>query len=211
MAVVGSRSPVTDAKLARAVAHGFTELAAPLADLLSGDSEVERRLAEAASDSLVDGRSVVFHSAGAPVASKADFEPLDHRARRQLGARLGAICDATLRRTPVDRLAIAGGGPSGDVVRRLGVVAIEALEEFGPAMPLCPMKGPGKLADGLEAVFNGGQTGPSISLRRYGKELQIRPEEQMVLDAEATRVRRVVMQTEVPPNRVRATRNPSDT
>jgi uncharacterized protein YgbK (DUF1537 family) len=180
VAVAGSRSPVTDSQLARAVADGFTELAAPLADLLSDDADVERRLAETAGDSLAAGRSVVIHSAGAPVASGAAPEPLDNQARRRLGERLGAICEAILLRTPVERLAIAGGDTSGDVVRRLGVVAIEALAPFGPAMPLCRLIAPGRSADGLEAVFKGGQTGTvdffpevreGVSAIRKGREV----------------------------------------
>jgi 3-oxoisoapionate kinase len=159
LALAGSRSPVTDVQIARAVADGFVEIAPPLEDLLAGDARALEVALPAALDALADGRSALVHSAGAPIAAARQERRLAAAEARRLGAALGAVAEAVLDAGAATRVAVAGGDTSGDVVRRLGVVALEALAPFGPAMPLCRATAPGRAADGAELIFKGGQTG----------------------------------------------------
>lgn len=159
LAVAGSRSPVTDVQIEHAVAGGFAEIAPPLEDLLAGDERAVEVALPAALDALADGRSPLVHSAGAPIAVARQDRRLDTAQARRLGAALGAVADAVLGAGAATRVAVAGGDTSGDVVRRLGVVSLEALAPFGPAMPLCRATAPGRAGDGAELIFKGGQTG----------------------------------------------------
>ncbi|HKG39253.1 MAG TPA: four-carbon acid sugar kinase family protein, partial [Conexibacter sp.] len=165
LAVCGSRSPVSDAQIARAVAQGWAEVALDLRVATQPelfDGLVAQAAAQAVA-ALERGRSAIVHTAGTELAQDAGttlrLRRLEATGRRRLGEALGAVADRVTRTTPVRRLAVAGGDSSGDVLRRLGVRALEVTAAFSPAMPFCRVHGTDDRLDELELICKGGQTG----------------------------------------------------
>ncbi|WCB95328.1 3-oxo-isoapionate kinase [Baekduia alba] len=163
LAVCGSRSPVTDRQIARAARDGWVEVALDLTSATrpeAGARAVEVAAQEARA-ALEAGTSVVVHTAGRALGDGDEairLPQLSGSERRRLGTTLGAVARHVLARTPVRRLAIAGGDSSGDVLRELGAEALEIAGAFAPAMPFCRLHGPAA-PDGVEVICKGGQTG----------------------------------------------------
>lgn len=164
--VAGSRSPVTDAQIARAVEQEFVEVAPPLEDLLAGDARAVEAIVPQVLGAIAGGRRPIVHSAGSPISESRRARKLTPTEARRLGAALGAIAEAVLESGAVTRFVVAGGDTSGDVVRRLGIVAFEGVAPFFPSMPLCRAVASGRPADGVELICKAGQIGtPDLFLQ----------------------------------------------
>ena len=159
LAVAGSRSPVTEVQIKRAVANGFVEVALPVDELLGGDEPAVQAAMPRVRGALGNGSNVIVHSGDPESGAARSARRLTGEDSRRLGSALGAIAEAALSAGSLPRIAVAGGDTSGDVVRRLGIVSLEAIAPFGPAMPLVRALVPGGVADGVELIFKGGQTG----------------------------------------------------
>jgi uncharacterized protein YgbK (DUF1537 family) len=64
-----------------------------------------------------------------------------------------------LETTGIRRAVVCGGDTSMHVARALGIEALEYLGPMAPGSPLCKVHAPGRIADGCEIVFKGGQVG----------------------------------------------------
>ena len=159
LAVAGSCSPVTEVQIKQAVANGFVEVALPLDELLGGDERAVQAAMPRVRDALGKGSNVIVHSGEPEARAASGARTLSGEDSRRLGSALGAIAEAALSAGSLPRIAVAGGDTSGDVARRLEIVSLEAIAPFGPAMPLVRARVPGGVADGLELIFKGGQTG----------------------------------------------------
>jgi 3-oxoisoapionate kinase len=156
----GSCSPVTEKQIARALKHGFAEVALDAAALASDDkSERERqRATEVTGKLLQNHRSVIVHTArrgsGGQMAAK-----LKGQTARVLGTALGEILRGALVQSRVRRLCVAGGDTSSYAARALGIEALEMVASLTRGAPLCKAFAPDSPADGCEVVFKGGQVG----------------------------------------------------
>jgi uncharacterized protein YgbK (DUF1537 family) len=162
LAVCGSRSPVSDAQIVRAVAAGWAEVPLRL-DARGPVSGAAADAAARAAVALARGQSAIVHTAGdflgRGVAAPARLAGLGAAERDALGDALGDVARAAIEKTGVRRLAVAGGDSSGQVLRRLGVEAVEVTAAFEPAMPFCRPLGAGSAPADLELILKGGQTG----------------------------------------------------
>jgi uncharacterized protein YgbK (DUF1537 family) len=162
--VSGSASPVTDRQIAHALEHGFAEIALDAAVLVAGGADAEERAVADAVAALDRGASVILHTARGPddprvAAATVRLRELGLRSDEALGDLLGRLLAELLEQSPAERVVVAGGDTSGQVVRRLGVRALEAVAASAPGSPLCRTYAPGSAADGLELVLKGGQVG----------------------------------------------------
>lgn len=164
--VSGSGSPVTDRQICRALDAGFAEVALDTGGLArprTRAAALERALSEAA-PALATSRSVVFHTARGPrdprLASTARALRAGGRSSAAvLGTALGELLEAALARAARARGVVAGGDTSGFAARALGIEALEFAAPIAPGAPLCRVHAPGRVADGREIVFKGGQNG----------------------------------------------------
>lgn len=169
VAASGSCSPVTQAQLAWADAHGFSLIdvdAAQAADPASWEAEISRA-ADLAAAELGQGRDPVLLTARGPddpaiarasqAAAHAGTTPETLNAR--IGDGLGRMVDAVLRRTGAGRALISGGDSSGYATKALGVFALEAVAPLAPGAALFRARSDDPSRDGLELTLKGGQMG----------------------------------------------------
>lgn len=164
--VSGSGSPVTERQIRRAGQAGFAEVAIEtegLALARTRQAALRRALAEAA-PSFAAGRSVIFHTARGPhdprLARTARLLRMRGRGSAEvLGTALGELLAAALEQTGWRRAVVTGGDTSGFVARALGIEALEFAAPIAPGAPLCRIHAPGRVVDGREIVFKGGQNG----------------------------------------------------
>jgi 3-oxoisoapionate kinase len=156
IAVSGSCSPVTDRQIVRAVEHGFAEVGAG-PELLVPGGHFGRALGTACS--LLEQRhSVVIHSSRGPEDERFIAE-LNNKQQAVLGGALGHMLERLLDNSNLRRAVVCGGDTSMHVARALGIEALEYLGPMAPGSPLCKVHAPGRVADGCEIVFKGGQVG----------------------------------------------------
>jgi uncharacterized protein YgbK (DUF1537 family) len=160
LVVSGSCSPVTSGQIAAARAQGFETIALGFR-LLETPAETER-VAEAAGAALVQGRSVVVHSAEAPddgavqaLRARAGSEALNEA----IGTALGTVARRAREKQKIERAVIAGGDTSGVVARTMGLTALTMAAPTVPGAPLCRATAETAALDGIEVVFKGGQIG----------------------------------------------------
>jgi len=163
LVVSGSCSPVTSGQIAAARAQGFETIALDAGRLLETPAETER-VAEAAGAALVQGRSVVVHSAEAPddgavqaLRARAGSEALNEA----IGTALGTVARRAREKQKIERAVIAGGDTSGVVARTMGLTALTMAAPTVPGAPLCRATAETAALDGIEVVFKGGQIGGS--------------------------------------------------
>jgi 3-oxoisoapionate kinase len=164
--VSGSCSPVTERQVGRALARGFLEVGLDTVGLVQPgrrEEALERALA-AAGAGLVAGRSVIFHTARGPGdvrlrRTSRRLAAAGGRSAEVLGSALGELLERVLERVGRCRAVVTGGDTSGFAARALGVEALEFVAPVAPGAPLCRMHAPGRVSDGGEIVFKGGQNG----------------------------------------------------
>ncbi|MEY4387320.1 MAG: hypothetical protein RLY20_2603 [Verrucomicrobiota bacterium] len=168
----GSCSPVTSGQIAWALKHGFVEVALNAVALTNATAAAKEihRAADAATNLLQTGRSVIVHS------TKSGSNPriaakLNGRTAKVLGSALGKVLREAVDQTSVRRVCIAGGDTSSYAARAMGIEALEMIAPLTPGAPLCRALAPDSPADGLQVVFKGGQVGPEnyFEIVRKGK------------------------------------------
>lgn len=164
----GSCSPVTEAQIAKALDHGFAEVALDTAGLAdpSGAAATEQASIAEVLVHLRAKRSVIVHTSRgaadarlAPTAAALAKTGQSAASAEVLGTALGRVLRGALAQSPVRRLIIAGGDTSSYVGRGLGIEAAEMIAPLVPGAPLCQVRAPGSPADGLQVAFKGGQVG----------------------------------------------------
>ncbi len=139
LAVSGSCSPVTDHQIR--IAEGADWFSAHI-----DENDVSERVFAA----LRQGRhGVVYTARGASTGAAA----------ADLSRRLGALALTAVGDGLTQRLLIAGGDTSGEIVGMAGVTAIEIISSIEVAGPLCRTFGAGSVLDGAEVALKGGQVG----------------------------------------------------
>lgn len=167
--VSGSCSPVTAAQIGWAREHGFHAERLNLARVLDGNTkQVEiRRVAGIAAAAIRRGVSALIHSAEGPddphvvnfdaTATQAGLSRAD--AARSIGAALAEVMRCLLDEVNIERIVVAGGDSSGEVVGALGISALSVLAGMAPGAPLCRAWSDDVRRDGLQIVLKGGQIG----------------------------------------------------
>lgn len=153
LVVSGSCSPVTGQQIEQATKRGFESHAVNVAALLRGDSDEERRLADAALATFNAGRSCVIHSAVGPL------EQQQVPAGAQLGEALGRVTRKLIQQAGLRRVMFAGGDTSSHGVAQLGVDALTWASPLETGAPLVRSHAEDPSVDGLEMVLKGGQMG----------------------------------------------------
>lgn len=156
IAVSGSCSPVTDRQIARAVEHGFVEVGAG-PELLVPGGRFGQSLGNACRP-LEQKCSVILHSSRGPEDERF-IADLSSQQQATLCGALGHMLERLLEATGIKRAVVCGGDTSMHVARALGIEALEYLGPMAPGSPLCKVHAPGRIADGCEIVFKGGQVG----------------------------------------------------
>ena len=161
-AVSGSCSPVTEAQLHHAMAHGFEGVAVDaraLAEPGGGGAAREAAIAKGLT-ALGAGRSVVIYSAlGRDGGYVENSGPEAIAFNRNLGEQLGTILRELVQREQLTRALVAGGDTSSHAARQLGLSALTLAMPIAPGSPLCRGHAPGGALDGLEIALKGGQVG----------------------------------------------------
>jgi len=155
--VSGSCSPVTEAQIRWAIAHGFEGLRVYPA------GEERGSIVEKAATVLSAGRSVILYTALGPRDCGGTLRG------EQLGCYLGEMLRDLLERTGVRRVLVAGGDTSTHAVRQLGVEALTFAALTTPGAPLCRCHAKKTPVDKLELVLKGGQVGPEDYFERVRK------------------------------------------
>jgi uncharacterized protein YgbK (DUF1537 family) len=153
LVVSGSCSPVTARQIIRSSANGYVALEADVPALLRGEEAEEIRLVETACATLAEGGNCIVHSAQGPLGEGATA------AGDRLGAALGRVAAAAIRRTGLRRLLFAGGDTSSHGVAELGIDALTWAAPIEPGAPLVRAHASDQAVDGLELVLKGGQIG----------------------------------------------------
>lgn len=169
LVVSGGCSPVTEAQLRWAMAHGYAGVRIPVREWLDPETAEAsvRKLLEQAVDTVRQGRSVILYTASGPGDPEIGRLREALRARglksedsgRLIGTRLGRLTRDILLATDLKRILIAGGDTSGYVTRELGVAAMSCLSRIVPGGPLCRCHSDDPRMDGLQLSLKGGQVG----------------------------------------------------
>jgi uncharacterized protein YgbK (DUF1537 family) len=159
VAVSGSCSPVTDRQITHATRHpGIVEI--PLACEASARSESTRSAIDDAFRQIAAGNSVILHTSRGPDDPRRQAGAVvDLETSRRLGDLLAHVLEELLRLTGIRRAVVCGGDTSMHVSRVLGIEALEYLGPMAPGGPLCRVHARGRIADGCEIAFKGGQVG----------------------------------------------------
>lgn len=160
--VSGSCSPVTDRQIARALEQGFVEMPLHAKHLLKDGylDAVRASVALGVIRSLSAGKGLILHTSRGPqdqriLRGKKTLSSVSAR----LGTALAVVLEDLLKASGIRRAVVCGGDTSTHVARALGIEALEFLGPMAPGSPLCKVHAPGRIADGCEIVFKGGQVG----------------------------------------------------
>jgi uncharacterized protein YgbK (DUF1537 family) len=159
--VSGSCSPVTEAQIRHALAHGFDGVALDPRDLIAGDEALLAGMIEHGLAPLRHGRSVILYTALGPASDLgADVAGHDD-ARHAIGRGLGKILRALVQRAGLRRTVVAGGDTSSHALRELDIVALTTCLPLPqtPGSPLCTGYSATPAFDGLQVALKGGQIG----------------------------------------------------
>jgi uncharacterized protein YgbK (DUF1537 family) len=159
VAVSGSCSPVTDRQIAHAIRHpGIVDI--PLACEATARFEPTRSAIDGAVRLIAGGNSVILHTSRGPEDPRRRVgAAVDTETSHRLGDLLAHVLEELLRRTGLRRAVVCGGDTSMHVSRALGIEALEYLGPMAPGGPLCRVHANGRIADGCEILFKGGQVG----------------------------------------------------
>jgi 3-oxoisoapionate kinase len=173
LAISGSASALSAKQIDTAISAGFAEVAidaSALVDTLRSDGAATA-LVEATLALLVQGKSVVLHTARGPndprinaliallVDQGASREQAMHGGGRLLGVRLGEIVQRILIEFPIQRLLLSGGDTSSQITRVLAPDALEIEARLSPGAPLCRAISEKSYLKGLQIALKGGQMG----------------------------------------------------
>jgi uncharacterized protein YgbK (DUF1537 family) len=139
LVVSGSCSPVTDRQIRTAEEDGWFTVH------IDGD-DVAGQVGAALADGL---HTVVYTARG----QGTDAVTSD------LSQRLGELALSAVGDGLTQRLLVAGGDTSGEIIGMAGVNAIEIIDSIDVAGLLCRTYGDGSVLDGAEVVLKGGQVG----------------------------------------------------
>ncbi|WP_213981022.1 four-carbon acid sugar kinase family protein [Sphingomonas sp. dw_22] len=153
LVVSGSCSPLTARQIACGAAQGYVGIGVDVAALLRGEHGEEDRLAAAAEAALTEGGRCVIHSAEGPLGDAAPA------AGDLLGAALGRVAHAVIKRQSLRRILFAGGDTSSHGVAELGIDALTWAAPMERGAPLVRAHASDAAIDGLELVLKGGQMG----------------------------------------------------
>lgn len=163
----GSCSPVTDAQIEWALAHGFGEVSLDTAQLVRSAHSVDAVIAKTF-EQLSHGQSVIVHTGRGPEDKrlKATRQVVSEQigvdnnvvveTNRRLATILGQIGMRCLECIQLKRVCVAGGDTSSYVARSLEIEALEMVAPLWPGAPLCQARARGP-ANGIEFNFKGGQ------------------------------------------------------
>jgi uncharacterized protein YgbK (DUF1537 family) len=167
--VSGSCSPTTREQIAWALARGFAGIEIDSSRLVDPEGAAAERAAvvRQALEALANAPGVVLSSAMGPDDPRIEATlrrgigrgQAPQATRQRLGEGLGTILRELLDASGVRRVVVAGGDTSGQVVRQLGLEALEIVVPMAPGSPLCRASARGPALDGLEVVLKGGQVG----------------------------------------------------
>jgi uncharacterized protein YgbK (DUF1537 family) len=162
LAVSGSCSPVTDRQIEAAIQSGFAEFALHPKRLVSPAYKDAIHVAASLSLQSLEKTKpgILFHTSRGPgdkrlVRSRKNSTQFGE----ELGAAIGKLLETLLEVSSLRRAVVCGGDTSMHVARALGIEALEYLGPMAPGSPLCKVHAPGRVADGCEIVFKGGQVG----------------------------------------------------
>lgn len=168
-AVSGSVSPITAVQIQAAQEQGFELVrlnASAAVDEAALSAEIARAT-QAALGALETGRDPLIFTAAGPddpqvavfrAAVAASGQPIGV-VNDRLGAALGDILNALVRRAGLRRVVISGGDTSSHAASRIGIDALTAVAPLSPGVPLCRAHSTDPAIDGLEIALKGGQTG----------------------------------------------------
>jgi 3-oxoisoapionate kinase len=170
-AVSGSCSPVTARQIDWAEANGFLGIRLDATAAISEPRwhlALDAALAEARTALAAGMNPLVFTARGpedpavaALPEAIASTGAVPEAVNARIGHGLGAILKALVTTSDIRRVAIAGGDTSGHALSGLGVRALEAKVELGPACAISRAMSSDSRIDGLEVALKGGQMGPS--------------------------------------------------
>ncbi|VFR74799.1 Predicted pyridoxine biosynthesis protein (probably from glycolaldehide) [plant metagenome] len=166
-AVSGSCSPVTAAQITQAGQDGFACLRVAPETLLDDVAASGAALGARMLAALSGGRSVLAYTAQGPddpaitqfrsVLRARGLDEADALAR--VGQALGIALRAAAQGAGLQRVAVAGGDTSGQVMQAMGISALRLHAAFAPGVPLCEACEPADGAPGLQVALKGGQMG----------------------------------------------------
>lgn len=176
LAVSGSASALSALQIDTAVAAGFVDLPADAVALVATDdldgwNDSLRRLVDRAIQLLLQGHSVMLHTArGAQdpriesmvaerMSSGLTRAQAMHQGGRLLGQRLGQLVDRVLRAVPLRRLVLSGGDTASQITQCLAPDALRVAARLAPGAPLCRVVSSKPHLRGLQIALKGGQMG----------------------------------------------------
>jgi 3-oxoisoapionate kinase len=163
IAVSGSCSPVTERQLTMR-RNGVIRIPLDSRYFLGvEDVAVEvRRLLDTINNpphvNFASNPSFIF-TTGAPRGGESFVDNLTGEQSAKLSIVLAKFLEGQLQFSGVKRAVVCGGDTSMHVARALGIEALEYVGPMAPGSPLCKVHAPGRIADGCEIVFKGGQVG----------------------------------------------------
>jgi len=166
LVVSGSCSPVTQAQIQWALAHGFHGIKVPIDHSIVLD-KFPVQITEEAIRLLGEGANVLIYTASGPdddaievtQKSLASLGIQGDQTGEVVGRYLGAMTRKVLQTSQIRRVVIAGGDTSGFVTKELGVYGLEMIAPVSPGAPLCKAYRREEYSDDLELALKGGQMG----------------------------------------------------
>lgn len=161
--VSGTCSPVTYRQL-QLHKHGILRLPLNSKFLLEAKNveayvdSTFKTVTEGARDKLKNPASFVY-TVGVPPDHDSFIQGLSNEQGARLSGVLARFLEKHLEDSNIRRAVVCGGDTSMHVARALGIEALEYLGPMAPGSPLCKVHAPGRIADGCEIVFKGGQVG----------------------------------------------------
>jgi 3-oxoisoapionate kinase len=160
-----SCSPSSALQIDDARARGFHVIDAPTAALLRDPAAALAVLHADATSAIAAGRSVVIHTCAGPADPRitATHDALADSGGGVLSERLGhafaQLLDRLLRDHPLERVVLAGGDFSGNVIHALPIDALTFVARVTPGAPLTRIHAREAHLHGVEIALKGGQLG----------------------------------------------------
>ncbi|MEE1760368.1 four-carbon acid sugar kinase family protein [Streptomyces sp. SP18BB07] len=166
LVVSASASSTTDAQIADAVTHGWTELAVPTQLLNGQDPSLLDDLEKRSAALLTAGRNVIVHTTrGTQDPRYAAAGPLD---ATHVGGLLGTLAGNMAVKGLTRDIAVFGGDTSSHALLAMGVSELRVATQFVTAAPVCRTDSEAAVA-GCRLLLKGGQVGPVEVLERFAQ------------------------------------------